>query len=144
ELKGAGQEDRAVEHLPAALGASSRSPPPRPAEYAAGARAQSPAQRRSDPRSGAGGERPLDDRMGGPPASPYQPGDLWRESNSMSPPYRQSVGRDLYRRSLYTVWKRTVPMPNMLAFDTVSREVCVARRQSTDTPLQAVVPLDDP
>src|SRR5262249_59981353 len=86
----------------------------------------------------------LDDRLGGPPVSPYQPGDLWRESNSMSPPYQQSVGRDLYRRSLYTVWKRTAPMPNMLAFDAPSREVCVARRQTTSTPLQALVLLDDP
>jgi hypothetical protein len=86
----------------------------------------------------------LDDRMGGAPVSPYQPGDLWRESNSMSPPYRQSVGKDLYRRSLYTVWKRTAPMPNMLTFDAVSREVCVARRQTTSTPLQALVLLDDP
>ena len=52
--------------------------------------------------------------------------------------------QDLYRRSLYTVWKRTAPMPNMLAFDAVSREVCVARRQVTSTPLQALVLLDDP
>jgi len=86
----------------------------------------------------------LDERRGGPPVSPYQPGDLWRESNSMSPAYRQSVGTDLYRRSLYSVWKRTAPMPNMLAFDAVSREVCVARRQSTSTPLQALVLLNDP
>jgi hypothetical protein len=85
----------------------------------------------------------LDERRGGPPVSPYQPGDLWRESNSMSPAYRQSVGADLYRRSLYTVWKRTAPMPNMLAFDAVSREVCVARRQPTNTPLQALVLLND-
>jgi hypothetical protein len=86
----------------------------------------------------------LDDRRGGPPVSPYQPGDLWRESNSMSPAYKQSVGHDLYRRSLYTVWKRTAPMPNMLAFDAASREVCVARRQATSTPLQALVLLNDP
>jgi hypothetical protein len=62
----------------------------------------------------------------------------------MSPPYRQSVGTDLYRRSLYTVWKRTSPMPNMIAFDLPSREVCTARRQTTNTPLQALVLLDDP
>jgi hypothetical protein len=86
----------------------------------------------------------LDERLGGPPVSPYQPGDLWRESNSMSPPYRQSVGTDLYRRSLYTVWKRTTPMPNMITFDVPSREVCTARRQTTSTPLQALVLLDDP
>src|SRR5207247_5006597 len=67
-----------------------------------------------------------------------------RQSSSRSPPYRQSVGQDLYRRSLYTIWKRTAPMPNMLAFDAVSREVCVARRQVTSTPLQALVLLDDP
>jgi len=86
----------------------------------------------------------LDERMGGPPVSPYQPGDLWRESNSMSPAYRQSTGTDLYRRSLYTVIKRTAPMPNMSAFDALSREVCVARRQPTNTPLQALVLLNDP
>ncbi len=86
----------------------------------------------------------LDNRQGGPPVSPYQPGDLWRESNSMSPAYQQSVGTDLYRRSLYTVWKRTAPMPNMTAFDAGSREVCTARRQTTNTPLQALVLLDDP
>jgi hypothetical protein len=86
----------------------------------------------------------LDKRMGGPPVSPYQPGDLWRESNSMSPGYRQSVGGDLYRRSLYTVIKRTAPMPNMLAFDSVSREFCTARRLPTNTPVQALVLLNDP
>jgi hypothetical protein len=86
----------------------------------------------------------LDERRGGPPVSPYQPGDLWREANVMSPAYRQSVGDDLYRRSLYTVWKRTAPIPNLLAFDAVSREVCVARRQTTSTPLQALVLLNDP
>jgi len=86
----------------------------------------------------------IDYTMGGPPVSPYQPGDLWRESNSMSPGYRQSVGSDLYRRSVYTVVKRTAPMPNMLAFDTVSREFCIARRQPTNTPIQALVLLNDP
>jgi hypothetical protein len=86
----------------------------------------------------------LDERRGGPPVSPYQPGDLWRESNTMSPAYRQSVGGDLYRRSLYSVRKRTAPMPNQLAFDAPSREVCVARRQTTSTPLQAFVLLNDP
>jgi hypothetical protein len=86
----------------------------------------------------------LVEQPGGPPVSPYQPGDLWRESNAMSPAYKQGKGPDLYRRSLYTVWKRTAPMPNMLAFDAASREVCVARRQTTSTPLQALVLLNDP
>ena len=81
--------------------------------------------------------------LGGPPVSPYQPGDLWRESNTMSPAYHQSVGEDLYRRSLYTVWKRTAPMPNMSAFDVPSREVCVVKRSTTSTPQQAFVLLND-
>jgi hypothetical protein len=71
------------------------------------------------------------------------PGDLWRESNSMSPAYKQSVGTDLYRRSLYTVWKRTAPMPDMTAFDSPSREVCSVKRTSTVTPQQAFILLND-
>src|SRR6185295_17622106 len=83
-------------------------------------------------------------KMGGPPVSPYQPGgDLWREANTMSPAYRQSTGRDLYRRSLYSVWKRTTPLPNMMAFDAPSREVCTVARGRTNTPLQALVLLND-
>jgi hypothetical protein len=86
----------------------------------------------------------LDRRMDGPPVSPYQAGgDLWRETNTMSPAYQQSTGRDLYRRSLYSVWKRTAPLPNMLAFDAVSREVCTVSRGRTNTPLQALVLLND-
>ncbi|MCW1912875.1 DUF1553 domain-containing protein [Luteolibacter sp. GHJ8] len=86
----------------------------------------------------------LQQQDGGPPVSPYQPGgDLWRESNSMSPAYHQSKGADLYRRSLYSVWKRTAPLPNMLAFDSPTREVCTIRRPQTNTPLQALVLLND-
>lgn len=86
----------------------------------------------------------LSDEQGGAPVSPYQPGgDLWRESNGMSPPYRQSVGKGLYRRSLYSVWKRTAPLPNMMAFDASTREVCSVYRSRTNTPLQALVLLND-
>ena len=86
----------------------------------------------------------LQQRDGGPPVSPYQPGgDLWKESNAFSPSYRQSGGADLYRRSLYSVWKRTAPLPNMLAFDSPTREVCTIRRPQTNTPLQALVLLND-
>lgn len=86
----------------------------------------------------------LDDTRGGPPVSPYQPGeDLWRESNGMSPPYQRSVGKSLYRRSLYSVWKRTAPLPNMLALDATTREVCSVKRSRTNTPLQALVLLND-
>lgn len=86
----------------------------------------------------------LSPARGGPPVSPYQPGgDLWRESNGMSPPYQQAVGQSLYRRSLYSVWKRTAPLPNMMAFDSTSREVCTVKRARTNTPLQALVLLND-
>ncbi|MBK1832837.1 DUF1553 domain-containing protein [Roseibacillus ishigakijimensis] len=86
----------------------------------------------------------LNDTIGGPPVSPYQPGeDLWTESNGMSPPYQQSVGKALYRRSVYSVWKRTAPLPNMMAFDTSTREVCTVARPRTNTPLQALVLLND-
>lgn len=85
----------------------------------------------------------IDERPGGPPVSPYMPGDLWRESNAMSPAYRESVGTDLYRRSVYTVIKRTAPMPNMTAFDAPSREACVLKRPVTGTPQQAFVLLND-
>ena len=86
----------------------------------------------------------IDPGLGGPPVSPYQPGqDLWRESNGMSPPYQQSTGRGLYRRSLYSVRKRTTPLPNMTAFDAPAREFCRVARSPTNTPLQALVLLND-
>jgi hypothetical protein len=86
----------------------------------------------------------LDPTAGGPPVSPYQPGgDLWKETNEMSPPYRQSTGKALHRRSLYSVWKRTTPLPNMSAFDATTRETCVVARGRTNTPLQALVLLND-
>jgi hypothetical protein len=61
----------------------------------------------------------------------------------MSPAYKQSTGKALYRRSLYSVWKRTAPLPNMLAFDAGTREVCTVARSRTNTPLQALVLLND-
>lgn len=78
---------------------------------------------------------------GGPPAYPYQPEGLWKEVNGGR--YRVGEGDALYRRSLYTVWKRAVPMPNMMAFDTPTREACTAQRSATNTPLQALVLLND-
>ena len=61
-----------------------------------------------------------------------------------SPHYDRSRGPDLYRRSLYTFWKRTVPHPAMITFDAAERNVCIVRRQSTSTPLQALALLNDP
>ena len=85
----------------------------------------------------------LDRRMGGMPVSPYQPAGLWREKNSMSPAYRQGIGGDLYRRSLYSVRKRTAPNPSQAVFDAPSREFCTVTRSRTNTPLQALVLLND-
>ena len=85
----------------------------------------------------------LNDQRGGPPVSPYQPEKLWRENNTMTPAYRQSVGKSLYRRSLYSVWKRTTPLPNMISFDATTREVCTVARAETNTPTQSLVLLND-
>ncbi len=92
----------------------------------------------------------LVDRVGGPSVNPYTPGDLWREvSHYGSTPataqtFVQDHGEKLYRRSLYTYWKRTAAPPNMMAFDAPNREVCTISRGNTTTPLQALVTLNDP
>jgi len=88
-------------------------------------------------------------RLGGPSLNPYTPGDLWREishygsSPATAQTFVQDHGEKLYRRSLYTYWKRTVPPPNMVAFDAPNREVCTVARSTTTTPLQALVLLND-
>jgi hypothetical protein len=86
----------------------------------------------------------LAQELGGPPVKPYQPPGMWRGMNSFLPDYVADKGEKLHRRSLYTFWRRTSPPPNMLAFDAPSREVCVVRRQTTSTPLQPLVLLNDP
>lgn len=86
----------------------------------------------------------LVERLGGPPTRPHQPPGLWKGQNPFLPEYVPDKGEGLYRRSLYTFWRRTSPPPNMLAFDAPSREVCVVRRQPTSTPLQPLVLLNDP
>ncbi len=84
----------------------------------------------------------LVERLGGPAVKPYEPPGLWEEKSGT--PYVRDPGVGSHRRSLYTFWKRTSPPPAMLAFDAVSREVCVVRRQTTSTPLQALVLMNDP
>jgi hypothetical protein len=85
----------------------------------------------------------LNRTIGGPSVKPYQPAGLWEQSGT-GKTYTQDRGLKLYRRSLYTFWRRTSPPPSMLTFDAVSREVCTARREVTSTPLQALVLLNDP
>jgi mono/diheme cytochrome c family protein len=85
----------------------------------------------------------LYDKLGGPSVSPYQPAGLWDELTS-GDRYVQSKGKDLYRRGMYTYWKRSIPYPPQLTFDAPNREVCTDSRARTNTPLQALVLLNDP
>ena len=84
-------------------------------------------------------------QIGGPSVRPYQPPGLWEDvSVERRVKYVADTGPALYRRSMYTFWKRTCPPPSMSAFDAPDRETCVIRRARTNTPLQALVLLNDP
>lgn len=87
----------------------------------------------------------LEDRVGGPSAFPYQPEGLWKEvtHHTFSPAYSADPST-VYRRSLYSFWKRNAPSPAMLTFDASLRSECQVRRQRSNTPLQALVLLNDP
>ena len=84
----------------------------------------------------------LDDRIGGRPVYPYQPEGMWLEFSYEKFSYTPSSGDDLYRRSLYTFWRRTVAPPNM--FDAANRQACTVRDGRTNTPLHALTTLNDP
>ena len=87
-------------------------------------------------------------RIGGPSVMPYESPGLWEElafgGGFSAEQYRQGTGDDLYRRSIYTYWKRTVPPAALNTLDAPDREACVVRRSRTNTPLQALVLLNDP
>jgi hypothetical protein len=86
-------------------------------------------------------------RLGGPPVRPYQPAGVWEVTSmvaSNTRNYKQDAGESLYRRSLYTLWKRQAPPASMDIFDGPTREVCVVRRERTNTPMQALVTMNDP
>ncbi|MEM8678850.1 MAG: DUF1553 domain-containing protein, partial [Planctomycetota bacterium] len=89
----------------------------------------------------------LSGKMYGPGVRPYQPDNIW---NIVGLPggdtreYQQGSGEQLYRRSIYTFWKRMAPHPSLESFNAPSREVCTVRRERTNTPLQALVTLNDP
>ena len=89
----------------------------------------------------------LVDRVGGPSVRPYQPEGLWREvsigGSSNTQIFVRDDGDALFRRSLYPFWKRTSPSPQMAMFDAPTREFCVVRRSTTNTPLQALVLWND-
>ena len=79
----------------------------------------------------------LVEKVGGPSVKPYQPAGLWQELSG-DKGYVQSKGEGLYRRSLYTYWKRTVPPPYMMNFDSPNREQCSVVENRTNSPLQAL------
>lgn len=85
----------------------------------------------------------LSAKMGGPPVMPWQPAGIWQVVYS-SKQWETSPGEDRYRRALYTLWRRTSPYPSMTTFDAPSGETCTIRRIRTNTPLQALVTLNDP
>ena len=93
----------------------------------------------------------LDPKIGGKSVSPYQPAGIWEELASRADgdkwtaqKYTQDHGQDLYRRTMYTYWKRTAPPPSLMTFDAPDRETCTVRRSRTNTPLQALVLMNDP
>jgi len=84
----------------------------------------------------------LVEELGGPSVKPYQPPGLWEELSFMDT-YEPDSGEKLYRRSLYTYWKRTVAPPSMITFDAPTRETCTVRQSRTNTPLQALNLMND-
>ncbi len=93
----------------------------------------------------------LNPEIGGKSVSPYQPAGIWEElasradgDNWTAQKYKQDHGKDLYRRTMYTYWKRTAPPPSLMTFDAPDREICVVKRARTNTPLQALVTMNDP
>jgi hypothetical protein len=81
------------------------------------------------------------EKVGGPPVKPYQPPGLWEDFSFNQIKYVQDHGDKLYRRSLYTFWRRSIGPPNM--FDTPSRQVCTVRQARTNTPLHALILMND-
>lgn len=86
----------------------------------------------------------LSPKIGGPSVFPPQPAGMWQAAFNGERTWSTSAGTDKYRRGLYTFWRRTVPYPSMATFDAPSREICAVRRIRTNTPLQALVTMNDP
>ena len=87
----------------------------------------------------------LVEKLGGPSVRPYMPAGVWDETSVYGDlrGYKAESGEGLYRRTLYTIWKRTAAPPTMLLFDSPNREICTAKRSRTNTPLQALALLNE-
>jgi hypothetical protein len=83
----------------------------------------------------------LVEKIGGVPTKPYMPPKIWSAISNNT--YKQGKGKDLYRRSVYTFWRRTIPPPMMVNFNSADREVCVVRKDRTNTPLQALTQMNN-
>ena len=83
----------------------------------------------------------LVEQVGGPSVKPYMPPGIWKSISNAK--YQQDKGENLYRRSIYTYWRRTVPPPTMMAFNAAARETCIVRTDHTTTPLQALTMLNN-
>jgi Protein of unknown function (DUF1553) len=83
-------------------------------------------------------------KMGGPGTRPYQPENVWEVVGMGTEKYAQDKGENLYRRTVYNFWKRMSPPASMEVFNAPAREACTVRRERTNTPLQALVTLNDP
>ena len=87
----------------------------------------------------------LVEKVGGPSVRPYMPAGVWDETSVYGNlrNYQADSGEGLYRRTLYTIWKRTAAPATMLLFDSPSREICTVKRSRTNTPLQALALLNE-
>ncbi|MEY4538500.1 MAG: hypothetical protein RLZZ306_257 [Bacteroidota bacterium] len=84
-------------------------------------------------------------KIGGPSVYPYQPAGIWEAlATRNATSYKQNHGDSLYRRGMYTIWKRSSPPPSAITFDAPERYFCVVKRQKTSTPLQSLVMMNDP
>jgi hypothetical protein len=83
----------------------------------------------------------LVEKLGGPSVKPYMPENIWSAISNND--YKQDTGENLFRRSIYTYWRRTIPPPTMMNFDSATREVCTVRTEPTNTPLQALTLLNN-
>jgi len=83
----------------------------------------------------------LNGNIGGPSVKPYMPPGIWRSISNAS--YKQDKGDKLYRRGMYTYWRRTVPPPTMMTFNAAAREICIVRNDHTTTPLQALTMMNN-